>query len=207
MTCDACHLTVNGMTESLKLIVAITGATGAIHAVRLLQALATYPTVETHLVMTRWALANLSAETSETSGDLAELVYQVHSPEDLAAPLASGSFLVDGMIVVPCSMRTLAAVAQGLGDNLVTRAADVCLKEGRRLVLCPRETPLSAIHLENLLKLARLGVRIVPPMPAYYHKPQTIDDLVDHHVMKILDQFGLAKPDARRWTGPADPRS
>lgn len=184
------------------LAIGITGATGVVHAVRLLEALRQRQDVETHLVMTRWAAANLWTEAGKTPEELARMVSRVHDVADLTAPLASGSFLTDGMVIVPCSMRTLAAVSRGFCDNLVTRAADVCLKEGRRLVLCPRETPLNVLHLENMLTLARLGVRLVPPMPAYYQNPQTITDLVDHHVMKILDQFGLTSPSDQRWSGP-----
>lgn len=191
----------------MRLVVALTGASGVRHGVRLLEALASHPDVESHLVLSDWAVANLLQETGKGPADLLPLVARVHGASDLAAPLASGSFLTDGMVIVPCSMRTLAAVATGLCDNLITRAADVCLKEGRKLVICPRETPLGALHLENLLKLARLGVRIVPPMPAYYTNPQTIDDLIDHHVMKILDQFGLSSPGDRRWTGPHHTRN
>ena len=191
----------------MRLVVGITGATGACHALRLLEVLAGHPEVETHLVVSEWAAANLLSETGRSVADLSPLAARIWSPADLAAPLASGSFLTDGMIIVPCSMRTLAAVAGGFCDNLITRAADVCLKEGRKLVLCPRETPLNALHLENLLKLARLGVRIVPPMPAYYTHPRTIDDLVAHHVMKVLDQFGFQSPDDRRWNGPDSTRS
>jgi len=191
----------------MKLIVGITGATGVRHAVRLLEVLSTRTDVQTHLVLSEWAAANLLSETGRTPESLTPLVTRLYSNSDLAAPMASGSFLTDGMIVLPCSMRTLAAVAAGACDNLINRSADVCLKEGRRLVLCPRETPLNALHLENMLKLARLGVRMVPPMPAYYQNPQTIDDLVAHHIMKVLDQFGFQSPDDRRWNGPEHPRS
>jgi 4-hydroxy-3-polyprenylbenzoate decarboxylase len=125
----------------------------------------------------------------------------VYDNSDLGAKTSSGSFLTQGMVVVPCSMKTLSAIAGGFCDSLISRTADVMLKEGRKLVLCPRETPLSAIHLENMLKLSRLGVSMVPPMPAFYNAPKTIDDLIDHQVMKILDQFGLAYEKGKRWNG------
>jgi 4-hydroxy-3-polyprenylbenzoate decarboxylase len=185
----------------MKLIVALTGATGALHGVRLLQTLQALGGVEVHLILSPWAEVTLAQETPYTPADLGRLVHQVHDSRNLGATLASGSFRTAGMVVSPCSMRTVAAIAHGLSDNLIVRAADVCLKEGRKLVLCPRETPLSAIHLENLLALARLGVRLVPPMPAYYNHPATIDDLVDHHVMKVLDHWDLDVPEGHRWQG------
>lgn len=186
----------------MRLIVGVTGSTGAIHAVRFLEALKRFPEVETHLIVSEWARRTLPLETGGSVDGLAPLVAQVHDCSDLASCLASGSFITEGMIVLPCSMKTLASIAVGYCDNLISRAADVCIKEGRRLVLCPRETPLSAIHLENMLKLARLGVRIVPPMPAYYSRPATIEDFVDQHVTRLLDQFALHDPEARRWNGP-----
>ncbi len=186
----------------MRLIVGITGSTGSIHAIRFLEALRRFPEVETHLVVSEWAKTNLALETGRSPEDLAPLAWKVHPCADLSSCLASGSFMTDGMIVLPCSMKTLASIAAGYCDNLISRAADVCIKEGRKLVLCPRETPLSAIHLENMLKLARLGVRMVPPMPAYYNRPTTIEDLVAQHVTRLLDQFGLHDPEARRWNGP-----
>ena len=125
----------------------------------------------------------------------------VHGTANMAATLSSGSFRTDGMVVAPCSMRTAAAIAHGFGDSLVHRAADVVLKERRKLVLVPRETPLSEVHLENLLKLARMGVSIVPPVPAFYNRPATVDDIVNHIVARVLDQFGIDSEFARRWDG------
>ena len=124
-----------------------------------------------------------------------------YSNKDLGAAVASGSFLTDGMIIVPASMKTVAGISVGLGDNLIARAADVTMKEQRKLVIVPRETPLNAIHLENLTKLARLGVQIIPPIPAFYNQPQTIQDLVNHHTMKLLDQFGIVNEHSKRWQG------
>jgi 4-hydroxy-3-polyprenylbenzoate decarboxylase len=125
----------------------------------------------------------------------------VHSQGDMGAVISSGSFRTDGMVVIPCAVRTLSGIANGYGDNLVHRAADVVLKERRRLVLVVRETPLSEVHLENMLKLARMGVIMLPPMPAFYNRPQTVDDIVDHIAFRVLDQFGIDAPFARRWDG------
>ncbi|MCU3617071.1 UbiX family flavin prenyltransferase, partial [Enterobacter hormaechei subsp. oharae] len=133
--------------------------------------------------------------------DVAALADVVHSPADQAATISSGSFRTDGMIVIPCSMKTLAGIRAGYAEGLVGRAADVVLKEGRKLVLVPRETPLSTIHLENMLALSRMGVAMVPPMPAYYNHPQTADDITQHIVTRVLDQFGLEHKKARRWEG------
>ncbi|HET7363090.1 MAG TPA: UbiX family flavin prenyltransferase [Burkholderiales bacterium] len=183
-----------------RLIVGITGATGAIYGVRLLDALKAAG-VETHLVLSNWGARTVEHETGMTLAELQERATVVHGLGNMAATISSGSFRTDGMVVAPCSMRTAAAIAHGNGDNLVHRAADVILKERRRLVLVPRETPLSEIHLENLLKLARLGVTILPPMPAFYNEPATLDDIVNHTVARVLDQFGIDAAFARRWDG------
>jgi 4-hydroxy-3-polyprenylbenzoate decarboxylase len=183
-----------------RLIVGITGATGAIYGVRLLDALK-QAEVETHLVLSNWGARTVEHETGMTLAELQERATVVHGLGNMAATISSGSFRTDGMVVAPCSMRTAAAIAHGNGDNLVHRAADVILKERRRLVLVPRETPLSEIHLENLLKLARIGVTILPPMPAFYNKPATLDDIIDHTVARVLDQFGIDAAFARRWDG------
>ncbi len=183
-----------------RLIVGITGATGAIYGVRLLDALK-QAEVETHLVLSNWGARTIEHETGMTLPDLQERVAVVHGTGNMAATISSGSFHTDGMIIAPCSMRTVAAIAHGNGDHLVHRAADVILKERRRLVLVPRETPLSEVHLENLLKLARMGVAILPPMPAFYNAPKTLDDMVDHIVARVLDQFGIEASFARRWDG------
>ena len=183
-----------------RLIVGITGATGAIFGLRVLEALQAAQ-VETHLVLSKWGLQTVEHETGMTLADLEKRATVVHPTGNMAATISSGSFRTGGMIVAPCSMRTVAAIAHGNGDNLVHRAADVVLKERRRLVLVPRETPLSEIHLENLLKLARMGVCILPPMPAFYNKPASLDDIVDHVVARVLDQFDIEASFARRWDG------
>ncbi|PTL24141.1 UbiX family flavin prenyltransferase, partial [Shouchella clausii] len=153
------------------------------------------------LVMSPWAAATIQAETSFTVKDVERLADYTYSPKDLGAAISSGSFQVDGMMIAPCSMKTLASIRTGLADNLVTRAADVMLKERKPLLLMTRETPLNDIHLENMLALSRMGAHIVPPMPAFYNQPQTIDDLVDHIVYRTLDQFGIHSPEAKRWQG------
>lgn len=183
-----------------RIIVGITGATGAIFGLRTLEALREAG-VETHLVLSKWGLQTVEHETGRKQADLEALASVVHGTGNMAATISSGSFRTDGMIIAPCSMRTVGAIAHGYGENLVHRAADVILKERRRLVLVPRETPLSEIHLENLLKLARMGVCILPPMPAFYNKPASLDDMVDHIVARVLDQFEIDAALAKRWDG------
>jgi flavin prenyltransferase len=185
----------------MRLIVAMTGATGAPLGVRLLEALHAMPEVTTHLIVSRWARANIELETDHTVEEVLALADVVHSPADQAASISSGSFLTDGMIVVPCSMKTLAGIRTGYADDLIGRAADVCLKERRRLLLVPRETPLNEVHLDNMLALSRMGVVIFPPVPAWYNRPATLDDAIDHLVGRMLDQFGLTPPKMRRWAG------
>ncbi|EFF89583.1 aromatic acid decarboxylase [Streptomyces sp. e14] len=185
----------------MRLVVGMTGATGAVLGVRFLQTLARLPDVETHLVLSRWARTTIELETGLSVDEVAALAHTVHRPEDQGATIASGSFRTDGMVILPCSMKTLAGIRAGYADGLVGRAADVILKERRPLVLVPRETPLSEIHLENMLALSRLGVRIVPPMPAFYNRPRSVDDIVDHIVARVLDQFDLPAPAAKRWEG------
>lgn len=184
----------------MKLIVGMSGATGAIYGVRLLERLREAG-VETHLVLSRWGARTLLHETSYTREQVEALAHTSYAQGDMGAAISSGSFKTDGMIIVPCSAKTLGAIAHGYGENLVHRAADVVLKERRRLVLAVREAPFSDIHLENMLKLSRMGAVILPPMPAFYHHPRTIDDLVDHTVGRMLDQFGIDMPGAVRWTG------
>ena len=185
----------------MRLIVGMTGATGAPLGVALLKALRETGKVETHLVMSKWAKATLELETAYSVRDVAAPADVCHSAGDQGATISSGSFHTDGMIVIPCSMKTLAGIRAGYADGLVGRAADVVLKEGRRLVLVPREMPLSTIHLENMLALSRMGVAMVPPMPAYYNHPETIDDVTQHIVTRVMDQFGLQNPLTRRWQG------
>jgi 4-hydroxy-3-polyprenylbenzoate decarboxylase len=188
------------MTTPRRLIVGITGATGTIFGIRVLEMLRDTD-VETHLVLSRWAARALVHETSYTVEQVTALATRVYPLTDQGAAISSGSFLTMGMIVVPCSMRTLAAIAHGLGDNLIHRAADVILKERRRLVLAVREAPLSDIHLENMLKLSRMGVVICPPMPAFYNKPESLDDLVNYSAARLLDQLDIHLDVRNRWTG------
>ena len=186
----------------MRLIVGITGATGAPFGVRLLELLRDLPDVETHLVMSRWARTTIELETPYTAREVAALADVHHGSGDQAASISSGSFRTDGMIIAPCSMKTLAGIRTGYADGLVGRAADVVLKERRKLVLVPRETPLSEIHLENMLALTRMGAVMVPPMPAFYNHPQCVGDIIDHVAMRVLDQFGIEAPvDTPRWSG------
>jgi flavin prenyltransferase len=184
-----------------RLIVGMTGSTGAIFGVRFLEALKQAGDVESHLVISKWAQRTIEHETNYTVEQVRGLASVVHSPGDMGATLSSGSFLTEGMVVIPCSVRTLGGIAQGVGDHLVHRAADVVLKERRKLVLVVRETPLSEVHLENMLKLSRMGVVMLPPMPAFYNHPQSVDDVVNHIVMRVLDQFNIPAPNAKRWDG------
>lgn len=183
-----------------RLIVGMTGATGAILGVRLLEALK-HSDIESHLVVSKWAQRTIEHETKYTFRQVCALADVHHNAANMAAEISSGSFITDGMVVIPCSMRTLGSIAHGTGENLVQRAADVVLKERRRLVLVTRESPLSELHLENMLKMARVGATIVPPMPAFYNHPKSIDDIVDHIVARVLDQFGIPAPFAKRWDG------
>lgn len=183
-----------------RLIVALTGATGAILGVRLLEALKDSE-VESHLIVSKWAQRTIEHETPYTVKQVCALATVNHSPTNMAAEISSGSFITEGMVVIPCSMRTLACIAHGYGEHLVHRAADVILKERRRLVLVARESPLSEVHLENMLKLARIGVSIIPPMPAFYNHPESINDIVDHIVTRVLDHFGIETAFAKRWDG------
>src|SRR5499433_1096530 len=184
----------------MRIVVGITGATGTVMGVRTLQVL-NDAGIETHLVLSKWGARTLIQETPHTVEYVKSLATHAYSESDHGAPISSGSFVTDGMIIAPCSVRTLAAIAQGHGDNLVHRAADVILKERRKLVLMVREAPLSDIHLENMLKLSRMGVVIMPPMPAFYTNPQSLDDVVNHTVMRTLDAFGIHLDVADRWTG------
>lgn len=188
------------MRNGPRLIIGITGATGSIFGVRLLEILKSAG-VETHLVISKWGARTLLHETSYTLEQVQQLASFSYSPNDQGAAISSGSFLTEGMIVAPCSMRTLAAIAGGHGDHLIHRAADVILKERRKLVLAVRETPLNEIHLENMLKLSRMGVVILPPVPAFYNHPQSLEEMVDHSAMRMLDQCGIHLDLASRWSG------
>ena len=182
-------------------------ATGAPFWVRLLELLRDSPDVETHLVMSRWARTTIELETPYTAREVAALADVVHGSGTKPRPSRPGSFRTDGMVIAPCSMKTLAGIRTGYAEGLVCRAADVVLKERRRLVLVPRETPLSEIHLENMLELARKGAQMVPPMPAFYNHPKSVDDIVDHVAVRVLDQFGIEAPvDTPRWSGLPHPR-
>jgi 4-hydroxy-3-polyprenylbenzoate decarboxylase len=183
-----------------RLIVAITGSTGTIYGVRLLQLLRDTD-VETHLVVSRWGARTLLQETPFSLAEVQELATRAYPAADQGAAISSGSFITLGMAIVPCSMRTLAAIAHGQADNLVHRAADVVLKERRRLVLAAREAPLNEIHLENMLKLTRMGAIVSPAVPAFYDHPRTIDDLVNHTVGRLLDLFDIHLDVTERWSG------
>ncbi len=197
-----------------RYILAITGTTGGVLGLRVLEELLRHG--EVHLILSRASMPIIREETGFTGDKGSEIVESYlfskesrkevrdmrlifHDEEDLWAPVSSGSFRTEGMFIVPCSMKTLSALSTGYADNLIIRAADVTLKEGRRLVISPRETPLSPIHLENMLKLARAGVRVVPPMPGFYSRPETVDDMVDFIAGKIIDQMGLDHDLYRRW--------
>jgi 4-hydroxy-3-polyprenylbenzoate decarboxylase len=187
-------------TKPTRLIVGITGATGTIFGVRLLQMLHGSG-VETHLVVSKWAARTLAHETPYSLQNVQDLATQSYGIGAQGAAISSGSFVTMGMVIAPCSMRTLAAIAHGLGDNLIHRAADVILKERRKLVLVVRESPFSEIHLENMLKLARMGVVILPPVPAFYNNPQNLDDMINHITMRVIDQFDIHLDVMNRWDG------
>ena len=182
----------------MRLIVAITGASGVVYGKRLLELLRE-KSVENHLIISKAAEKVIEHELGMTKDDVEKLADHAYDIDDWSAPIVSGSFKTDGMIIIPCSMKTLAGIAHGYSDNLVLRAADVTLKEKRRLILVPRETPLNVVHLRNMLALAEQGVVVVPAMPAYYHKPKDIDGLVDFVVGKVLDLLGIEHTLYQRW--------
>ncbi|KSU85197.1 4-hydroxy-3-polyprenylbenzoate decarboxylase [Fictibacillus enclensis] len=184
----------------MRIIVGITGSTGVVFGIRILQLLK-QANVETHLVMSAWATANIPFETSYTVKEVEAMADFSYSYKDQAARISSGSFLVDGMIVAPCSMKSLASIRMGLADNLLTRAADVMMKERKKLLLMTRETPLNTIHLENMMELSRMGTIIFPPMPAFYNHPQDLGDMVDHIAFRALDQFNIHLSETKRWEG------
>ena len=186
----------------MRLIIGMSGASGVIYGIRLLEVLSRVEQVETHLVLSDSAKLNIAIETDRSAKEIQALADEVYSNRDIAARLASGSFKTDGMIVAPCAVKTLSAIANSYADSLLVRAADVVLKERRRLVLVPRETPLHTGHCELLLKASQMGAILAPPMPAHYINPQTVDDLVDHHVGRILDLFDLDPGLVQRWQGP-----
>jgi 4-hydroxy-3-polyprenylbenzoate decarboxylase len=176
----------------LRLVVAITGASGVIYGIRTLEVLKGLK-IDTHLIITEWGARNIKIETDSTVDYVKSLATKYYEDDNMAAPVSSGSFKVDGMIVIPCSTKTLASI--------VSRAAGVCIKEQRKLVLVPRETPLSKIHLKNMTKLASTSAVILPAMPGFYHRPKTMDDLINHLVGKVLDQFNIDHNLFKRWSG------
>lgn len=182
----------------IRIVVGISGASGSIYGIRILERLKEMD-IESHLIISGWAKNILEEETSYSLEQVVALAHQAYDPHDMAAKVSSGSFLHDGMIIAPCSMKTVASIRSGFHDSLIGRAADVTLKEGRKLVLVPRETPLSTVHLRNLYELSAMGVRIVPPSPAFYHRPQTIDEIVEQTVGRVLDQFRLHSETFPRW--------
>jgi 4-hydroxy-3-polyprenylbenzoate decarboxylase len=187
----------------MKIIVGISGSTGALYGIRLLEVLRQHPDIETHLIMSNPAKQTIVLETHYTVEQVEALADRVHRINDIAAPLSSGSFKTDGMVVIPCSIKTLSAIANSYDDNLLVRAADVTLKERRRLVLVARETPLHLGHLRLMTQVVEMGAILAPPMPAFYHHPQTIDDLVNQTVGRVLDLLGIDQEDLfKRWNGP-----
>jgi flavin prenyltransferase len=189
------------MTQTGRLVVAITGASGAIYGVRILQALREAGGVESHLLVSEAGVLNLHQELGFGRKEVEAMADVVHNVRDVGAAIASGSFQTDGMVIAPCSMKTLAAVAHGLSDNLIARAADVVLKERRRLVLMVRETPFNLAHLRNMTAVTEMGGIIFPPLPAFYHRPQSVAELVDHTVARVLDLFDVKHQLAPRWSG------
>jgi 4-hydroxy-3-polyprenylbenzoate decarboxylase len=190
-----------------RLIVAITGASGAVYGVRLLQALRDRPEVQTHLLVSAAGWLNVEQELGRGRREIEALADVLHNVRDVGASIASGSFRSDGMVVAPCSMRTLAAVAHGMSDNLITRAADVVLKERRRLVLMVRETPLNLAHLRNMTTVTEMGGIVFPPVPAFYNRPQSVDELIDHTVGRVLDLLDVTQTLSPAWPGLAAARS
>ena len=182
----------------MRLIIAMTGASGVIYGKRLLEALHN-KNIETHLVISQTAERIIEHELNMAKKDVENLASHVYEADDWSSPIVSGSFKTDGMVIVPCSMKTLAGIANGYSDNVILRAADVTLKEKRKLILVPRETPLNVIHLQNMLELAKQGVLIVPAMPAYYHKPKNIGDVVNYVVGRVLDLLGIEHTLYKRW--------
>jgi len=184
-----------------KIIIAITGATGSIYGTRLLEILQTIDNVESHLILSNAGALTAQYELGIDKQSIASLADVVHSPKDIGATLSSGSFITHGMVIAPCSMKTLGCIANGIADNLVSRAADVILKERRKLILMVRETPLNLVHLRNMTTLCEMGAIIAPPVPAFYSKPSSIDDLVNHSVGRILDTLDIGTEHVKRWQG------
>ncbi len=182
----------------MRLVVGITGSSGVIYGIKVLEVLLKIK-IETHLIISQWGERNVQIETDKSVEFVKSLATRNYNNDDMAAPISSGSFKTDGMAIVPCSMKTLSSIANGYDDSLVSRAAGVCIKESRRLVIVPRETPLSKIHLQNMISLADIGVIVLPAMPGFYQRPKSMDDLITHIAGKILDQFGIEHNIYRRW--------
>jgi len=193
--------------ESVRLVVAITGASGSIYGWRLLEKLRAAGGVETHLIMTRSGERTAFLEMGKSAADFKSLADCSYPVEDIGCRLASGSFPTAGMVIAPCSIHTMSAIASGISSNLAIRAADVTLKERRRLVLMVRESPLHLGHLRSMTALAEMGAIVAPPVPAFYHKPESVDEIVNHSVERVLDLIGLPSPETRRWDGPEKTRS
>ena len=184
----------------MKIVLGITGASGVIYGIKFLETLKILNEAhEVHLILSDYAKLNISLESEYDLHKIENMADYLYDNQNLAAKVSSGSFKVDATIILPCSMKTLASISIGLTDNLISRVCDVALKESRPLVICPRETPLNAIHLENMLKLARLGVKIIPPMPAFYNKPENFEDIFNHHSMKVLDILKIDSTIGKRW--------
>jgi flavin prenyltransferase len=186
------------MSENLKLVVGISGSSGVIYGIRFLQTLAKLK-IETHLVLSKWAKKNIEIETDENIDEILNVADFSYEETNMAAAISSGSFKTNGMAIIPCSMKTMSSIANGYDDNLISRAASVTIKENRRLVIVPRETPLSKIHITNMLKLSEIGVVILPAMPGFYHRPKTIEDMISHIIGKTLDQFNINNDIFTRW--------
>jgi polyprenyl P-hydroxybenzoate/phenylacrylic acid decarboxylase-like protein len=189
-----------------RIIVALSGSSAPHYGVRLLEVLSRIEAVETHAIVSAGARATIAYEMERDPATVEQLADVVHDERDLAAPIASGTFITSGMVIAPCSIKTLSAVANSFNDNLIARAADVCLKERRRLVLVVRETPLHAGHLRLMVQATEAGAVMLPPVPAFYHRPATLEDVIDHTVTKILDQFGIDAGLIARWEGLDAPR-
>ena len=184
----------------MKIVLGITGASGVVYGIKLMEAIRKCEEKhEIHLILSQYAKVNIELESNYDVAQIENMADVVYDNKNLAAKVSSGSFKTDATVILPCSMKTLASVSIGLADNLISRVCDVALKEGRPLVICPRETPLNAIHLENMLKLSKLGVKIIPPMPAFYNNPKELEDLFTHHSMKVLDSLGIESSIGKRW--------
>jgi len=205
MSASAAGASTSPTVRRKRLVIAITGATGAIYGVRLLQILHNLPQIETHLMISEAGVLNLHQELDMNRKDVEALADCVHNVRDVGASIASGSFQSDGMIVAPCSMKTLAAVAHALSDNLIARAADVTLKERRRLILMVRETPFNLAHLRNMVAVTEMGGIIFPPLPGFYHHPASINEMVDHTLGRVLDLFEIPHTLTPRWVGLKNP--